>query len=311
MAEALKIQNKCSSEVNLLIEKFLRFLEVEKRYSFNTVNSYRIDIFYFVDFLFELKGKIINKDDLENLNLHDFRKWLSQRLDSHNNASNARGLASLRSAFSFFYKNKLINNCEIKKIKTPKISRPLPKAVDKDDIEKFYAAIIKIHKEAWQVKRDIALLSLIYGCGLRISEALSITMKDLASAQMLIVNGKGKKQRIVPLLPMVRKKIDEYLESLPFKIDLNVPIFLGMKGKAYTRRDFSGIIFKIRKELNLAETITPHAFRHSFATHLLEAGGDLRTIQELLGHENLSTTQRYTKVDKSRLLSVYEKFQNR
>jgi integrase/recombinase XerC len=312
MSEALKIGDKCDSEIVSLIERFLRFLEVEKKYSYNTCESYRIDIFYFCDFLFREKQKIlITKSDFENLTIHDFRKWLSERLPNHNNASNARALASLRSLFRFWNQNDLIKNQEIAKIKTPKIAKPIPKSVDQIDIKRIFSEISKSHKDEWQIKRDMALLTLIYGCGLRISESLAVNKKALENSQVLIVMGKGKKQRMVPLLPIVKKNIDEYLAVLPFQIAFDQPIFFAGRGKAYTPRDFSRLIVKIRKNLNLPDTITPHSFRHSFATHLLEAGGDLRTIQDLLGHESLSTTQRYTKIDKARLLSVYEKFQKR
>lgn len=311
MTEALEIKDKCDSDTIALVEKFLRFLEVEKKYSLHTVSAYRTDIFYFFDFLFRVKAKTLSKNDLENLTVHDFRKWLSERLPNHVNASNARALASLRSMLRFFNQNGLIFNQEISKIKTPKIPKPVPKSVDQIDIEKIFAEILKMRKTIWQAKRDIALLTLIYGCGLRISEALAVNQKSLENSQTLIVTGKGKKQRMVPLLAIVKKRIEEYLAVLPFKINLDQPIFLTPKGKPYRRIDFATFIQKIRRNLNLAETITPHAFRHSFATHLLEAGGDLRTIQELLGHESLSTTQRYTKIDKVRLLSVYEKFSKR
>lgn len=311
MVEALKIDDICDLEVIFVIDKFLRFLEVEKKYSSHTLSSYRTDIFYFIEFLSRLKETNISKNNLENLTVHDFRKWLSERLPNHNNASNARALAALRSMFRFFNQNNLIKNHEIEKIKTPKIAKAVPKSVDQIDIEKIFTEIAKLHKSDWQVSRDKALLTLIYGCGLRISEALAVSKKNLENSQTLIVTGKGKKQRMVPLLDVVKKRIEEYLAICPFKILFDQPIFLTPKGKAYTRRDFSALILKVRKSLNLSDTITPHSFRHSFATHLLEAGGDLRTIQELLGHEDLSTTQRYTKIDKSRLLSVYERFSKR
>lgn len=311
MSRALKIDDSCDLEANLLIEKFLRFLEVEKKYSPNTLSSYRTDIFYFVDFLFRSKGKIVSKNIFEELTVHDFRKWLAERIGDHVNSSNARALASLRSMFRFFNQNTLIKNQEIFKIKTPKLAKPIPKAVDLVDIEKIFAAISEIHGNDWRSKRDTALLTLIYGCGLRISEALSVSKKSLENAQTLIVTGKGKKQRMVPLLPIVKKRIEEYLAVLPFPLAFEQPIFLGRGGINYRRFSFDKLILDVRKKLNLSETITPHSFRHSFATHLLEGGGDLRTIQELLGHENLSTTQRYTKIDKSRLLSVYEKFSKR
>jgi len=311
MTKALEIKDKCDSLVTALIEKFLRFLEVEKKYSLHTSSAYRSDIFHFFDFLFRVKRKVISSSDIENLTIHDFRGWLFERLDNHANSSNARGLASLRSMFQFLNQNNFLKNQEIKKIKTPKIGKPVPKSVDQIDIEKIFTEIAKIRKKPWQAKRDIALLTLIYGCGLRISESLSVNKKSLENSQTLIITGKGKKQRMVPLLEIVKKRIDEYLLVCPFKIDSYQPIFLGPKGMPYTRFNFELLIQKVRRNLNLSKTITPHAFRHSFATHLLEAGGDLRTIQELLGHESLSTTQRYTKIDKVRLLSVYEKLQKR
>ncbi|MDX2082682.1 MAG: tyrosine recombinase XerC [Rickettsiales bacterium] len=311
MSKALKINDSCADDVILLLEKFFKFLEIEKRYSKHTLNSYRIDIFYFIDFLFKSREKIISKNDLENLTVIDFRNWLGLRLQDHINSSNARALSSLRSFFKFCNQNLLLANNAINKIKTPKIAKPIPKAVDKIDIDRILEEIAKIHKQSWQAARDIALLTLIYGCGLRISEALNVSKKALASNQNLIISGKGKKQRLVPLLPIIKNKIEQYLKICPFAISFEQPLFLSKLGKQLTRRDFSGVIHKIRRNLNLAETITPHAFRHSFATHLLENGGDLRVIQELLGHESLSTTQRYTKVDKKHLLEIYAKASKR
>ena len=312
MIQALEIDKQCSAEVKKLLEKFFVFLEVEKKYSAHTLVSYRTDLNYFFDFIFRSKEKIIDKDTLQNLTLHDFRRWLSVRLEDHINASNARGLSSLRSFFRFLSKNNLLQNADIEKIKTPKIAKSVPKAVDGVDIDQIMAAIREnAQKEEWQIKRDLALLTLIYGCGLRISEALSITPKSLTGNDFLIIDGKGNKQRMVPLLPIVRKRINDYLAQCPFKPLQTQSVFFGARGKPYLARLFSRLLQNIRQHLNLAETITPHAFRHSFATHLLAAGGDLRTIQELLGHESLSTTQRYTKVDKDRLLSAYAQFHPR
>ncbi len=308
---ALKIDDKCTKEVLDLVGSFLQFLAVEKKYSINTSESYRIDIYQFFAFLAQIKRKIIAKNDLENLSIHDFRKWLSLRLENHINSSNARAVAALRSMFIFWNKNKLLKNHEIVKIKTPKVTKPIPRSVDKVDIDKIFLAISQIQKNLWEAKRDAALLALIYGCGLRISEALSVTKSNLENGQNLIVSGKGKKQRMVPLLPFVKEKIAQYFLTCPFEIKGDQSIFFSKNGNIYSRRKFSDLLMKIRRNLGLSEDITPHSFRHSFATHLLEAGGDLRTIQELLGHEGLSTTQIYTKVDKTRLLSVYEKLQKR
>ncbi len=310
MSNLIEIEEIVSQEILNLIEKFFIFLEVEKKYSNHTIISYKTDIFYFIDFLFKLKAQKISKKILENLEMQDFRKWLTKNIENGNkNSSNARKLSSLRSFFRFLNKNKLLKNCEIEKIKTPKIAKSLPKAVDEIDIKKILEAIQEQkNKEQWQIKRDFALLTLIYGSGLRIFEALSLKKKDFANSEFLIIQGKGKKQRMVPILPIINSRIQDYLKDCPFEINNESEIFVANSGKTYLARVFSRLIQQIRRKLNLDETITPHAFRHSFATCLLQAGGDLRTIQELLGHSSLSTTQRYTKVDRGRILSEYQKF---
>lgn len=308
---AEKINEICEKEVIVLLEKFSRFIEAERGYSSHTLNSYRTDIIYFFEILTKAKSKIVDIVTLENLTIYDFRFYLSERLQNHNSASNARSLAALRSFFRFLNENKLLQNREIEKIKTPKIAKPIPKAVEFFDIEKIFVAIATFRKNEWEIKRDQALLTLLYGCGLRISEALSISKKSLQNAQTLTVTGKGKKQRMVPLLPIVKSRIEEYLKICPFDLKEEQGVFFGKSGKIYNRYDFDHLIQNLRRLLNLPETITPHSFRHSFATHLLESGADLRSIQQLLGHENLSTTQRYTKIDKKRLLGIYEKVQKR
>lgn len=303
--------NIANDDLKNLLDDFWRFLEVQRQYSSNSLLSYKNDIWAFLRFIYGDKNKILTILDIEKLTIYDFRQFLAQRLHDHSNSSNARAMAALRSMFRFFNGNNLIANQEIFKLKTPKVAKAVPKAVDKLDIDKILEQISKISKEEWEAKRDIALLTLIYGCGLRISESLAVTKKDLANSKNLIIMGKGKKQRMVPLLPVVLSKINDYLAICPFKIGENKPIFLNKKGQTYNRRQFSGLILNIRQNLGLSQTITPHAFRHSFATHLLEAGGDLRTIQDLLGHASLTTTQRYTKIDTNRLLTVYNKVQKR
>lgn len=299
--------NFCRADEGLkkIILNFINFLEIEKKYSKNTIIAYGFDIDDFLNFVFIEKKHEVKKSDLENLTIYNFRSYLAQRLEKHVNSSNARCLAALRSLFRFWYKNNLLKNSEIFKIKTPKIAKLLPKAVDQIDIKNIFFALKKYHQEAWLCKRDEALLALIYGCGLRISEAINITAKSLEGAQFLVVEGKGKKQRMVPFLPLVREKIKNYLDICPFEIKREDAIFLGRNGKKILRQEFNKSLQNIRKNLNLSDTITPHAFRHSFATHLMEGGVDLRAIQGMLGHESLSTTQRYTKVDRARLLDVY------
>jgi integrase/recombinase XerC len=306
---------KCSqilstnNEVKNLIDNFLLYLTSEKRYSSNTIKSYRNDIFYFFSFLQSQSESLINKTKIEDLVIMDFRYWLIFRKNKgFSNSSTSRAISCLRSFFKFHNREQTIENKEIENIKTPKISKPLPKAVDKTDIDSIISLITQFSKEEWLQKRDLALLTLIYGCGLRISEALSITKNHLDNHnQVIVITGKGNKQRMVPILPIVWQKINNYLSFLPYSINNNQPIFLGLRGKTYQPALFEKLIQNIRESLSLPNNITPHSFRHSFATHLLENGGDLRTIQELLGHKSLSTTQKYTKIDKKRLLAVYQK----
>lgn len=309
MGQQFEIEEVSATETLRMIEKFFIYLEVQKKYSVHTVTSYQNDIFYFITFIFKLKGQKVNKNILQNLTVNDFRAYLAEKFDAgHSNASNARSLSAVRSFFKFLDRNKIVENPEIGRVKTPKIGKPIPKSIDEVDIDKIIAAIGDLQKNEWENKRDLALVTLIYGCGLRISEALSLTRTDLLSSDSLILQGKGCKQRMVPVLPIIKTRVQEYLDLCPYDIEAKKPIFRGSKGGFYHGRSFRKLLMDLRRKLNLSETITPHAFRHSFATHLLESGGDLRVIQELLGHSSLSTTQRYTKVDKNRLINEFKKY---
>ncbi len=343
----MEIEIITDEKVKDLVDDFLVYLASEKRCSDHTIVSYHTDIFYFFSFLknaglprfarndgvgsFEQKpqisslrgaceasdvaiqkGQLVTKSTLEKLTIQDFRSWLVFRKEQNfSNASTARAVSCLRSLFKFFNRHKIIANKEIENIKSPKLGKPIPKAVDKVDIDSVMNLIGEFSNKSslgdWLQKRDLALLTLIYGSGLRISEALSLTKNHLNNNGVVVITGKGNKQRMVPILPIIEKRINEYLAALPHKINNNEPIFLGLRGKKYQAAMFEKLIQNIREYLGLPDTVTPHSFRHSFATHLLESGGDLRTIQELLGHSSLSTTQRYTKIDKKRLLEVYNK----
>jgi len=290
-----------------LIDDFLSFLTTKKRASKHTIISYQNDLSYFLVFLKNHKKKSVTIQVLEELNIYDFRAWLFSRNEAEfYSTSTARAVSCLRSFFTFLNKNNLLKNSEINKIKSPKIPKSIPKAVDQIDIKSIMKLVAEFNKYDWCIKRDMALLTLIYGGGLRISEALSVTKSSLANNDTLIVTGKGNKQRMIPILPIVKERIANYLAVCPYKIAPDSVIFLGVRGGPYSPVLFERLISNIRKYLQLSNNVTPHSFRHSFATHLLEAGGDLRTIQELLGHSSLSTTQRYTKIDKTRLLDVYK-----
>jgi len=311
MPKNLEIKELCDDFVNKIIIDFFIFLQKEKKYSSNTISSYQDDLANFIYFIYKATNKNIDKNFLEKLAVADFRSWLSERLSNHGNNSNARAISTLRSFFRFLNENKLIENRQIFRIKTPKVSKPLPRAIEFSDIKKIIEKLENFHENRWEIDRDQAILFLVYGCGLRISEALSINKIALQNQSNLVITGKGKKQRMVPLIPIIKNKIDNYLAKCPFEIKPHQPIFLTKFNKSYSRRSFAGLILTLRRALNLSDDITPHAFRHSFATALLQENVDLRTIQELLGHESLSTTQRYTKIDRVRLIESFKKFSTR
>jgi len=277
-----------------------------KRASGHTVTAYRIDLHHFCRFLSGHLGERVALSHLEALELKDIRAWLASRSGDFEAASTARALSTVKSFFRYLEKQGKLKNAAIFHIRGPKIKKSLPKALAEHQAGEALAAIGSQHEEEWVNKRDLALLVLIYGCGLRIGEALSLRYGDIPAGDMLVVTGKGDKQRNVPVLPVVKEAIAEYVAFCPYPLTPETPLFLGQRGKALDPAIFQLQIRKLRRALSLPESATPHAFRHSFATHLLSAGGDLRSIQELLGHASLSTTQRYTHVDKERLLDAYK-----
>lgn len=276
-----------------------------RRSSEHTVISYRNDIAHFLTFLSTHLGARVSFDHLCALEARDIRAWLASRHGEFEASSTARALSTVKSFFRYLEKQDRIENAAIFHIRGPRLKKALPKALGEEQAGQALEAIGTQHDEEWVNKRDLALLVLIYGCGLRISEALSLTYKDIPKGDTLSVIGKGNKQREVPVLPLVMQAIEEYVGACPYPFTESSPLFLGKRGKALDPAIFQLQLRKLRAALNLPESTTPHAFRHSFATHLLSAGGDLRSIQELLGHASLSTTQRYTHVDKDRLLKAY------
>jgi integrase/recombinase XerC len=222
----------------------------------------------------------------------------------------ARALAALRSFYRFLARRKLANNAAIGLLRTPKLPKSVPKALSVDEADDVAREIEGQAAEPWIGKRDLAVVMLLYGAGLRIAEALSLSAGELErlaqGAGSLVVTGKRRKQRVVPMLPAIGQAVGDYLRACPFKLAPQQPGFRGARGKPLDPAIVQKSIRRLRGLLGLPDSATPHALRHSFATHLLGAGGDLRSIQELLGHESLSTTQRYTDVDALRLSAVYD-----
>jgi integrase/recombinase XerC len=221
-------------------------------------------------------------------------------------SSTGRALSVLRGFYRFLARRKLVENAVVLGMKNPKLPKSVPKALTQAEASDAIDNIGELSDEPWVAKRDAALLTLLYGCGLRLGEALSLTRRDqlAARAGRLTVTGKGRKQRIVPVLPIVAEALDDYVAACPHRHD---PLFLGVRGGPLNPRIVQNRLQRLRLLLGLPSSATPHALRHSFATHLLAGGGDLRAIQELLGHASLSTTQRYTDVDAAGLMAVYER----
>jgi len=285
---------------------WLEWLANERRASRHTIAAYGRDLGFFFAFLAEHRGAPADLAALSELRAGDFRAWLAARVTSeHVAASNARALSVLRNFFRWLDRQGLVHNPHVAALRTPKLPRAVPKPLSEPDAAAAIDAIEHLSEEPWIAARDTALLTLLYGAGLRIDEALSLDRRVLPLSDSLTVLGKGRKQRVVPLLSGVREAIADYVASCPYQPGADGPLFLGAKGKRLQAGVVQAQVRKLRAWLGLPETATPHALRHSFATHLLAAGGDLRAIQELLGHASLSTTQRYTAVDAERILAVY------
>jgi integrase/recombinase XerC len=291
------------------LEKWLDWLAFHKAYSQHTLTAYQIDIRHFLAFTNRHSGAEVTANTLKALALRDFRSWLAARHEEHfTAASTGRALSVVRGFFRYLEKQDVLENPAIFHVRTPKLAKSLPKALSEDQTLASLNAVGLDHKQDWVHLRDVALLTLIYGCGLRIAEALALTPSQLPEgANALTLKGKGNKQRMVPLLPQVHEAVAAYKKSCPYSLSAKEPLFRGVRGGVLQPAIFQKEIRHLRAALGLPDSATPHAFRHSFATHLLAGGGDLRTIQELLGHADLSTTQRYTKVDHERLLSAYQK----
>ena len=292
------------------VERWRRHLVAERRASPETVEAYDRDVTQFLRFMTEHLGGPPTIAALSALRPADLRAFLARRRMAGTSArSLGRNLAGVRSLARFLERRDGLNAAPYRAVRAPKAGRSLPKPLVASAARRLTDAGESLAEELWVAARDAAVFTLLYGCGLRISEALALTPGSApgTEARALRVTGKGGKTRVVPVLPVVVRAIEDYRRLCPFVLDPEAPLFRGVKGGALSPRVVQLTMERLRGALGLAETATPHALRHSFATHLLGAGGDLRTIQELLGHASLSTTQVYTEVDAVRLLDVWAK----
>jgi len=298
-----------------MLRAFLDHFSGERRVSPKTLSAYEADLNAFFEFITGHHGQALTLQLIPDISLRDFRSYIAMRRrgeDGLSPNSLARHLSALRTFFRYIERRWGIKNAAIALVKGPKTTAPLPKAINVTqaskivDIDVLQKNPARQNQNPWITARNHAVMCLLYGAGLRITEVLSLRKSDLPISDVLRVKGKGGKTRIVPILPAVRKAVNHYYKSCPFVIDSEAPVFRGARGGVLRPEIIQAETRRLRSALGLAESTTPHALRHSFATHLLASGGDLRTIQTLLGHENLSTTQRYTHVDAARLINIHK-----
>lgn len=282
------------------------WLQKERRAAAHTVESYRLDIADFMRFVAAYRGGAVRCTTLADLTLTDFRAWLSaDAARALSAASRARAVAGVRNFYRWMDRTGLLHNEAIDLLKTPKTPRRLPRPVTEDDAAALLTEAQDTPADPWIGLRDRALFTLLYGAGLRLGEALSLRRADIEGRTEITVTGKGHKQRLVPLLPLVQDALATYESACPYPLPARGPLFLGARGKALNPAVAERNLRALRRTLGLADSVTPHALRHSFATHLLHAGADLRTLQELLGHSSLSTTQLYTRIEPAQLQATY------
>ena len=290
---------------------WLEHLAKERRVSPRTVEAYAFAGGRYINFLEQHRGEALSLAAMGTLTAGEVRAWLAYLRQGDKPLSPrslSQSLSAIRTFHRFLDRRMDTPNAAIALVRGPRVRPGAPRPVTEDQARGMMAEpSLDPDREDWEASRDEAVLTLLYGCGLRISEALSLKRSDAPLPESLRILGKGSKTRIVPVLPAVREAIDVYLADVPFVLSPDEPLFRAKRGGPLSPRHVQATVQKLRGRLGLPDSATPHALRHSFATHLLGAGADLRSIQELLGHASLSTTQRYTEVDAEALLSAYAK----
>jgi integrase/recombinase XerC len=292
-------------EVGQLLAGWRRELGAVRRLAAKTLEAYGRDLGQFLTFFALHTGGAVSLATLREMRAADLRAFLARRREDGVEArSLARALSAIKSFFKFLESEGVLSTEALNTLRTPRAKRSLPKALTVSEAKAAITTTGELEERPWVAARDTAVLSLCYGAGLRISEALALSRADL-EGPALRITGKGGKTRMVPLIAPVRQAVEAYVKLCPFKLGPSQPLFRGAKGGVLSPRLIQMRVAQLRGALGLPPSTTPHALRHSFATHLLSRGGDLRAIQELLGHASLSTTQIYTAVDSERLLEAY------
>lgn len=297
-----------SNALRDLVADWAKELRDHRRLSPHSCASYQRDLRQFFVFLNTHLGQPVEVGDFTSLHIRDVRAFLAARRETAQNRSLARSLSALRGFDKFLRKRGYAACLALENIQSPKQAHRLPRPVEQEAVTQMLHLALA-NDTGWQGRRNVALITLLYGCGLRITEALSLTLDDMRNArarQILRVRGKGGKARDVPLLPIVISALDDYEAAYPVGLHGEELFFRGPRG-ALSARQVQYVIANLRHQLGLPASVTPHALRHSFASHLLGGGADLRTIQELLGHASLSSTQVYTEIDTAQLRAVYDR----
>jgi len=272
-----------------------------------TVDAYRADVAGFLGFMAHHHGDRQGRAALARVDLRDMRAWMAhERGRGVGPRSLARALSAVKSFYRWLSDRDGFDATAVLATRSPKFTRKLPRPLSQEAAGEVIETTTHQTSEPWIGARDAAVVTLLYGCGLRISEALGLVGRDMPLPDVLRITGKGNKERLVPVLPAARAAVETYAALCPYPLEADAPLFRGARGGALNPRLVQKAMERARMQLGLPATATPHALRHSFATHLLSAGGDLRAIQELLGHASLSTTQAYTAVDSARLMEIYE-----
>lgn len=295
-----QVENNSSQHADY-VNGWLHWLSSVKHYQFHTIDAYKRDLIHYFSCLSKQ-----NKADIEP-DRAVFRIWISEMYDAGcAKTTIARRVSALRSFLRYCHRRGVLLKLDLSWMKSPKLPISLPKAISINEVAQLLELVKRRPNASWENNRDIAILYLMYGCGLRLSETLSITPAHLKDANWLRILGKGGKTRDVPVLPIVADSLQTAVESCPFQIENKKPIFMSKRGLPLGQRAVQRMVEKARISANLPVETTPHTLRHAFATHLLSSGGDLRAIQELLGHSSLSTTQRYTHVDTEKLIEIHQ-----
>ena len=285
---------------------WLDYQKALKGASDNTLKAYQTDVLGFLGFMSQHHGEAQGLGPISRLTITDMRAWMAHERGRGVSArSLARSLSAVKTFYAWLAEREGFEPSAVLSTRAPKFQKKLPRPLAEDAARAMIDTVEMQAQEPWVAARDTAVVTLLYGCGLRISEALGLKGRDVPLPNTLRIKGKGGKERMVPVLPAARIAVDAYLRDCPYDLESDAPIFRGARGGPLYPRAIQQVMASARMQLGLPATATPHAMRHSFATHLLNAGGDLRSIQELLGHASLSTTQTYTAVDTARLMEVY------